>query len=170
MVEMFTPTIRNYKERVAWSKRNQSPYVTTLAFYNTGWGLFRDPRNDPAYSFYEDPWQHVSFMVHHEPHYILVSPRKFGGLLDDVVLFQTLGHTPLGNHVTIRIGTIWDGKDWVIAPSPMAIPPQCILYVAVRTGHVKDQLLVFQPLPTALMINRGPGLQTLPKQYITAVK
>ncbi len=145
---LYQPSIRNFKQRQKWGLQNSDASI--LAFYNTGDGLFIDPHRLPAYAHHSRPWQWMRFADYETPKSILASDRKIAGLIDDIVPFQTLGHTAQ-QLARIRIGAFWDGEAWVIHHMPHMIPPLCILYVSVRYGKVVDTLLVCQPLPGRLM-------------------
>jgi len=166
----WRPRIKDYWIRRAWSDRNPGPYTSILGFYNTGTDLYFDPMFNRADTYYVQPWRWVPFLSHCEPHHIQVSWRKFAGLYYPDVMFQTLGHTVPVGHALIKVGSRWNGAEWVITESVITIPPQCIQYVAVRSGKVRDQLLIFQPLPLELLSDFCPGLQTVEPQFIVAVK
>jgi hypothetical protein len=143
-----------------------------MAFYNTGRHLFVDPLRNPADTYYHYPWEWVRFRDFMTPKYVLASSRKIAGFLNDIVIIQHEGHDSRDRHARIRIGAIRNYREnepHVPHRSVLRIPKHCILYVAVKYGHVKDTLLIPQFLPHNLTSLDGPCLTDTPCQFIVAV-
>lgn len=157
------PTIRMYKECADWQGRQNQKY-TTAAIYNTGRTLHIDPHACNAVTYYGYHWKWIPYQGFKNPSYAVISQRKLFGMMRDTVEFEHLGHSSLTGvaQIKVRAGSVMRRFD---------IPRMCILYLSVHLGHVKDTLLVYQPLPARLFPTQEEfRAEPVPPQYFVAVK
>lgn len=173
-IKLFNkPSIRNYRERKAFAERHTNH--STIAFYNTGFSLFYDPRYSPAGTYYDYPWQWVSYNDFNEERRISTGPMKLLLQINGTTCFQHLGHEPERRYARILLGSRWDiQKQAYVANRHFVIPPFCILYVAVYAGRISEAILEYQPLPGRLFKIglAGPDSRLKPaaEVYFRAVK
>lgn len=162
------PTIRMHKERAAWQSR-QNPKFTTAAIYNTGRTLHIDPHGCNATTCYGYHWKWIAYRDFISPSYVVISQRKLFGMMRDTVEFVHEGHRFIGKEGNMGTASIRARSGSVLRR--FDIPPMCILYLSVHLGHVKDALLIYQPLPMKLCpVTEEFRLQPVLPQYFVVVK
>jgi hypothetical protein len=135
------PPICLFKERKEWQKRQDQNHSTT-GIYNNGLTLHIDPHGSNADTYYGYPWKWIDRQEFcQENKHILIGPRRIAGVIPDTLEFQIVEHLGVAT-IKVRSGSVM---------RRMYIPPMCILYLSVLYGHVKDSLLVYQPLPVKLL-------------------
>lgn len=139
------PIIRRFEFRKQWQFLNQD--AVTVAIYNTGRHLFMDPFYKPATTHYDYVWCWMRYRNFCESKYVLAS-KRFSikkPTQKDVFKFRHLGHDVFGI-AHVRLG---NGRG--AGRGELEIPPQHILYLAVKNGIIVSRMLIQQPLPFRLL-------------------
>lgn len=156
-----------HKERADW-QTSQSPKSSTVAIYNTGRSLHLDPHGCNATTYYGYRWKWIRYWDFTIPKLVVISQRKIFGILRDTVELAHLGHPSVSDDGIPGVASVRIGASPTMRR--FDIPPMCILYVSVAYGHVKDSLLVYQPLPLRLCpVAEEFRLESVPPQYLVAV-
>lgn len=135
------PIIRRFEFRKRWQFLNQD--AVTVAIYNTGSHLFMDPFYKPAITHYDYVWCWMRYRNFCESKYVLASKRSSAKKLTqkDVFKLRHFGHDMFGI-ARVRLA---NGRG--AGSGELEIPPQHILYLAVKKGIIVSRMLIQQPLP-----------------------